>query len=63
MLVREGLAAITGKPSHTPFGRNQRKYQAFLSDERSAAQQNLEGIWKISRLAQQAAKKRTGTED
>ncbi|QQL45605.1 thermonuclease family protein [Sulfuriroseicoccus oceanibius] len=58
MLVREGLAAITGKASHTPFGRNQRKYLEFLTDERSAAQQELLGIWKISRLAQQAAKQR-----
>lgn len=58
MLVSDGLASITGKPSHTPFGQNRRDFLKFLEDQRKDAQHQLNGIWNISRLANEAARKR-----
>ncbi len=52
ILVREGLASITAKSSHTPFGQNALDFRGHLVSEREKAINDRSGIWAYSRLAQ-----------
>lgn len=52
ILVREGLASITAKSSHTPFGQNALDFREHLVSEREMAIDERAGIWADSRLAQ-----------
>lgn len=52
ILVREGLASITAKSSHTPFGQNALDFREHLVAERDQAINDRAGIWADSRLAQ-----------
>ena len=63
MLVRKGLASITAKPSHTPFGQNAYDFREHLVKERQKAIDDLSGIWADSRLAQKLEELRQKTRD
>lgn len=52
ILVRDGLASITAKSSHTPFGQNALDFREHLVSEREKAINDRSGIWADSRLAQ-----------
>lgn len=52
ILVRKGLASITAKSSHTPFGQNALDFREHLVAEREEAINDRSGIWADSRMAQ-----------
>ena len=52
ILVRNGLASVTARSSHTPFGQNMLDFREHLVEEREAAINDRSGVWEDSRLAQ-----------